>query len=45
MAFFAEAHIRRGGGPTNKRNPDGGLANRRHQMNDKRYRDAGGDPW
>jgi RHS repeat-associated protein len=39
-----EYYIRQGGGPTNRGNPDGGLANRRHQMNDQRYLDAGGDP-
>ncbi len=40
-----EYHIREGGGPTNKGNPDGGLANRRHQMSDQRYEAAGGSPW
>lgn len=38
-----EHFIRQGGGPPNKGNPNGGLANRRHQMNDTRYREAGGD--
>lgn len=38
-----EFFIRQGGGPTNKGNPGGGLANQRHQMNDSRYADAGGD--
>jgi len=37
-----EGWIRRGGGPTNKSNPGGGLANKRHQMNETRYRKAGG---
>ena len=32
-----EYHIRLNGGPTNKSNPYGGLENKRHQMNDKRY--------
>lgn len=37
-----EYFIRRLGGPTNLRNPFGGLANRRHQMRDQRYFGAGG---
>jgi hypothetical protein len=40
-----EFYIRRGGGPTNLSNPNGGLANWRHQMSDSRYWDAGGDLW
>ena len=40
-----EYYIRQGGGPTKKGNPDGGLSNKRHQMNDQRYLDAGGDPY
>ncbi len=40
-----EFFIRRGGGSTNLSNPDGGLANLRHQMSDLRYLKAGGDPW
>ncbi|MCQ2001005.1 DUF6531 domain-containing protein [Arthrobacter zhaoxinii] len=39
-----EFYIREWGGPTNKANPDGGLSNKRHQMSDKRYQEAGGDP-
>lgn len=38
-----EFNIRREGGPTNGRNPEGGLANKRHQMSQSRYQDAGGD--
>ncbi|MDT0234779.1 RHS repeat-associated core domain-containing protein [Curtobacterium sp. BRB10] len=38
-----EYYIRMHGGPTNKSNPDGGLANKRHQMNQQRYDNAGGD--
>ncbi len=38
-----EYYIRQMGGPKNKANPDGLLANKRHQMNDQRYLDAGGD--
>lgn len=37
-----EFFIRQGGGPTTRRNPGGGLANRRHQMRDERYDAAGG---
>jgi len=37
-----EFFIRQGGGPTTRRNPAGGLANRRHQMRDERYEAAGG---
>ena len=37
-----EYFIRQLGGPTNLRNPFGGLANRRHQMRDERYFGAGG---
>jgi hypothetical protein len=37
-----EDWIRAGGGPTNKSNPNGGLENRRHQMNAPRYDAAGG---
>jgi len=40
-----EFHIRNEGGPTNKSNPDGLLSNRRHQMSNKRYNAAGGDPY
>ncbi len=40
-----EFFIRQEGGPTNVGNPNGGLANRRHQMNDSRYLGAGGDLW
>jgi hypothetical protein len=41
-----ESWIRAGGGPTNKANPDGGLSNARHQMNDADYRNGGGNvPW
>jgi hypothetical protein len=40
-----EAWILRLGGPSTRRNPDGGLANLRHQMNPTRYEEAGGDPW
>lgn len=40
-----EFHIRNEGGPTNKSNPDGLLSNRRHQMSNKRYIAAGGDPY
>lgn len=38
-----EDWIRAGGGPTNKTNPEGGLENKRHQMNDRRYREQGGE--
>jgi len=38
-----EYYIRQGGGPTNLGNPNGGLANLRHQMSDSRYWAAGGD--
>jgi hypothetical protein len=38
-----EFYIRQGGGPTNLGNPDGLLANLRHQMSDSRYAAAGGD--
>jgi RHS repeat-associated protein len=38
-----EFSIRKFGGPTNKRHPNGRLSNRRHQMNAKRYKRAGGD--
>ncbi|HEV2251350.1 MAG TPA: RHS repeat-associated core domain-containing protein [Candidatus Limnocylindria bacterium] len=38
-----EYFIRMEGGPTNLRNPDGLLANLRHQMSDARYWSAGGD--
>ena len=38
-----EYYIRQGDGPTNLGNPDGWLANLRHQMSDSRYADAGGD--
>lgn len=37
-----EFFIRQGGGPTTRRNPAGGLANRRHQMREERYQAAGG---
>jgi hypothetical protein len=39
-----EYYIREGGGPTNLRNPEGSLANMRHQMSDSRYLRAGEDP-
>ncbi|MCC3293619.1 DUF6531 domain-containing protein [Arthrobacter sp. zg-Y411] len=39
-----EYWIRKLGGPTNKGNPDGLLSNKRHQMRDSRYQEAGGDP-
>lgn len=38
-----EFFIRQHGGPTTKRNPGGSLANKRHQMSDSRYQQAGGD--
>ncbi len=37
-----EDMIRLYGGPTTARNPQGALSNRRYQMNEKRYREAGG---
>jgi hypothetical protein len=37
-----ESWIRQLGGPTNKSNPGGLLSNKRFQMNDVRYRAAGG---
>ncbi len=40
-----EYFIRQEGGPTNLSNPEGGLANARHQMSDPRYQAAGGDPF
>ena len=40
-----EYWIRKLGGPTNKGNPDGSLSNKRHQMSDTRYAEAGGNPW
>jgi hypothetical protein len=40
-----EYYIRQHGGPTNRGNPGGGLANRRHQMSGGRYDAAGGDPF
>ena len=40
-----EFFIRQEGGPTNLNNPNGGLANGRHQMSGPRYVGAGGDPW
>jgi hypothetical protein len=40
-----EFFIRRGGGPTNLGNPNGSLANLRHQMSDPRYWGAGGALW
>lgn len=42
LAVLEEDYIRELGGPSNKSNPDGGLSNRRHQMSEKRYREAGG---
>jgi RHS repeat-associated protein len=39
-----EYWIRELGGPTNKGNPGGLLANARHQMSDPRYQVAGGNP-
>lgn len=39
-----EYWIRKLGGPTNKGNPDGSLSNKRHQMSDTRYVEAGGKP-
>ena len=44
MDRLEEYFIRSMGGPTNKSNPAGELANKRHQMSDTRYMDAGGDP-
>lgn len=41
---FEQYFIQQLGGPTNKGNPNGGLANRQNQMNPNRYLDAGGDP-
>lgn len=38
-----EYYIRQRGGPTSLSNPNGGLANLRHQMSESRYLDAGGD--
>ena len=38
-----EFFIRRHGGPTTKRNPNSPLANKRHQMSESRYEEAGGD--
>jgi hypothetical protein len=38
-----EYFIRLEGGPTNLSNPEGLLANLRHQMSDARYWGAGGD--
>jgi len=38
-----EEHFIRQGGADRQGDPNGGLANRRHQMNDTRYREAGGD--
>ncbi len=35
-----EKHIRAGGGPNTKANPDGKLENKRSQMSDKRYKEA-----
>lgn len=40
-----EFYIREGGGPINLSNPNGGLANMRHQMSDPRYLAAGGGLW
>ena len=37
-----EDWIRAGGGPKNKSNPNGRLQNRRHEMSEKRYREAEG---
>lgn len=37
-----ESYIRQGGGPTNRGNPNGGLANRRHKMSDQRHWGVGG---
>ncbi|MGD9428852.1 RHS repeat-associated core domain-containing protein [Arthrobacter russicus] len=37
-----EDFIRRCGGPTNKSNPNGGLSNKRYEMNDIRYQENGG---
>ncbi len=37
-----EGWIRRGGGPTTKSNPTGPLSNKRYQMSNVRYVDAGG---
>lgn len=41
---YEQAWIDKLGGPTNKSHPDGGLSNRRNQMNPTRYA-AGGDPY
>jgi len=38
--MMEQHHITERGGPTNRRNPDGGLANKRNQMNEKRYQEA-----
>jgi hypothetical protein len=43
LVRLEEYHIRAGGGPSTMRNPLGGLANQRHQMNAERYLAAGGD--
>jgi hypothetical protein len=41
-----ESWIRAGGGPTNASNPNGGLSNERHEMNDGEYRSSGVSvPW
>lgn len=45
LSRIEEFFIRQGGGPTNKGNPNGGLANMRHHMSDARYLLSGGDPW
>jgi hypothetical protein len=42
LDVLEEDFIRKGGGPTNKSNPNGGLSNLRHQMSEERYRAAGG---
>jgi hypothetical protein len=34
--------IRKSGTPNNKSNPNGTLENKRHQMSDKNYENAGG---
>lgn len=42
LAKKEEDWIRSTGTPTTKKNPNGTLANKRHEMNDRRYRAAGG---
>jgi RHS repeat-associated protein len=42
LDVLEESYMRAGGGPTSRRNPSGELSNRRVQMNEARYRAAGG---